>query len=188
MSVWFTGDQHWGHSKMVRSDYSDRPFSTVEEMNEAMVQAWVERVKPGDRVYHLGDVTWGRFEDVVDRLPGQLYLVLGNHDVNRTAKHSRWIWARDAAYIKVEGQKIHLSHYAFETWRSSHHGSWHLHGHSHGNLAPRGRRLDVGVDNLHDGQYAGVPPYAPWAFDEVRLVMDRYRQFRQVDHHRDKVK
>ena len=185
-NVWFTGDTHFGHAAMLRPDYSDRPFDSVEDMNEALIKAWADRVKPGDRVYHLGDVTWGNFDHVADRLPGQLYLVIGNHDAKKTARHSRWIWAKDAAYIKVEGQRIHLSHYAFETWRSSHRGSWHLHGHSHGNLEPRGRRLDVGVDNHEPAAVMGHRPlYSPWSFEQVAALMAT-RKFAEVDHHRER--
>ena len=56
----------------------------------------------------------------------------------------------DATYVSGKDQQlIVLSHYAFEVWRNSHHGSWHLHGHSHNNLpTPDSKlRLDVGVDN-----------------------------------------
>ncbi len=189
-NVWFTGDQHWGHAKMMRPDFAGRPFANVEEMDEALIQAWVARVQPGDRVYHLGDVIWGNFNSIVDRLPGQLYLVMGNHDEGKTAKHPRWIWAKDAAYFKVNDQKFHLSHYAFETWRSSHHGCWHLHGHSHGSLPPRGRRLDVGVDN-HEivpgigGAGFGNAWGSPWSFEEVAAVM-ALRKFVQLDHHAER--
>jgi calcineurin-like phosphoesterase family protein len=174
--VWFTGDHHWGHPRMREESFGGRPFATTEEMDEAMIQGWVDRVKPGDRVYHLGDFAFTKDLGFIDRLPGQLYLVQGNHDRNRVLKHPRWIWVKDAEYLKVRGQKIHLSHYPFETWRSAHWGAWHLHGHSHGNLAHRGRRMDVGVD--------GHPDFAPWSFDEVAQVMEG-RPFVQVDHHRE---
>jgi calcineurin-like phosphoesterase family protein len=38
-----------------------------------------------------------------------------------------------------------------ERWESSHHGSWHLFGHSHNMFHPDGLRFDVGVDtnNFH---------------------------------------
>jgi calcineurin-like phosphoesterase family protein len=52
--------------------------------------------------------------------------------------------------IPVEGEKypkvVVLSHFPLEVWDRKHYGSYHLHGHSHGNLPPRGRRMDVGVD------------------------------------------
>ena len=173
--VWFTGDQHWNHGLMVKK----RGFPSIEEMNEYLVQAWGKRVHPGDRVYVLGDVSWGAPTPFLDRVPGQLYLINGNHDSKKIIRHPRWVWAREAAYIKVQGQGIHLSHYAFETWRNSHHGSWHLHAHSHGNLAPRGRRWDVGVETH--------PLSSPWPFEEVQWVLGGSK-FEQVDHHKEKEK
>jgi len=176
--VWFTADTHFGHAAMLRPDYCDRPFFSVEEMDHMLLRAWVAHVKPGDRVYHLGDVALRDFDAIADKLPGQLYLIIGNHDSKRTIRHPRWIWAREAAYIMVASQKIHLSHYPFETWRNAHHGAWHLHGHSHGNLLPRGRRMDVGVDTR--------PDFAPWSFEQIAAIMAG-RQYVQVDHHIENV-
>lgn len=39
-----------------------------------------------------------------------------------------------------------LSHYAHRTWPHRYHGDLHLHGHSHGELAPIENSLDDGVD------------------------------------------
>ena len=60
-----------------------RPFSSVEEMNEAMVDNWNSVVQRGDKVYHLGDVFFGpkpEFQSLWPRLNGRKRLVVGNHD------------------------------------------------------------------------------------------------------------
>ncbi len=46
------------------------------------------------------------------------------------------------AEISVHGQPIVICHYAMRVWNRSHHGAWHLYGHSHGNLpdTPTSRR------------------------------------------------
>lgn len=41
---------------------------------------------------------------------------------------------------------IVLCHYAMRTWDRSHYNSWHLYGHSHGDLPSIGMSMDVGVD------------------------------------------
>ena len=43
-------------------------------------------------------------------------------------------------------QVIVLCHYALRVWDRAHYGSWHLYGHSHGQLPSLGLSLDVGVD------------------------------------------
>lgn len=78
---WFTSDLHLGHGNVVR--YCGRPFTTVDEMNDALVEAWNREVAPDDEVWILGDLAMGRIADtlpLVGDLPGRKHLVLGNHD------------------------------------------------------------------------------------------------------------
>lgn len=36
--IWFTSDLHLGHRAVI--NFQDRPFGTVEEMNEALIKNW----------------------------------------------------------------------------------------------------------------------------------------------------
>ena len=88
MKLWFTSDSHFGHYNIIK--YAGRPFASVQEMDEAMVQGWNERVKPEDHVYHLGDVTMKRPKysmGVLGRLNGHKRLVRGNHDIYKTKEY-----------------------------------------------------------------------------------------------------
>jgi len=73
-NTFIVSDTHFGHEKtctvFTRSDGSPlRPFANADEMNEAMVKAWNDRVKPNDRLYHLGDVVINRkYLSILDRL------------------------------------------------------------------------------------------------------------------------
>jgi calcineurin-like phosphoesterase family protein len=59
-----------------------RPWNTVEEMDEAMVENWNKVVKPDDRVYHLGDVVINcKALPILNRLNGRKVLIKGNHDI-----------------------------------------------------------------------------------------------------------
>lgn len=87
MTIFFTSDTHFGHANILSFTDVDgqliRPwFSSVEEMNEVMVERWNGRVKEGDKVYHLGDVGFGRsnIASIMPRLRGSKRLILGNHD------------------------------------------------------------------------------------------------------------
>lgn len=141
--IWFTSDQHFGHSNIIR--YCNRPFDNVEEMNLAIINNHNSLVKTGDIVFHLGDFTFGTHLQYLKRLNGSAhYLILGNHD-RKTPEGFGWV--KDTYFLKYEKKiQIFLSHYAHRTWPSRHYGSIHLFGHSHGTLENEGNSMDVGVD------------------------------------------
>ena len=82
MSKFFvTSDQHFNHKNIIK--YCDRPFSSVEEMNEELIKRWNAVVSKDDTVFVLGDFFMGRLteiEDILSRLNGHIMLVEGNHD------------------------------------------------------------------------------------------------------------
>lgn len=81
MKIWITSDTHLDHRNIIR--YCDRPFNSVEEMNEAIIKNWNERVGKDDLVIHLGDFCKGDAEKIKEfrnKLNGIIILILGNHD------------------------------------------------------------------------------------------------------------
>jgi len=152
----FTADTHFNHKSIIEACY--RPFKNVWAMNSFMVEKWNEVVSKGDVVYHLGDFALPNkgdgheIEDIIDKLAGTIILILGNHDERNLRKKHLEKFAKvvDLDYIKLvdngNSYRAMLCHYPMKTWRASCHGSWHLHGHSHGNLPDYGFAMDVGVD------------------------------------------
>ena len=146
-----------------------------------MIAQWNGMVTKSDTVYHLGDVTFGDPYPFISRLNGKIFLVPGNHD--RQAKYERLIRSGKVTILpelyrcSLNGQHMTLCHYALATWDRAHHGSWMLHGHSHGTYQGRGKILDVGVDNLKNN-------YSPISFDDLKVIMDA-KSFEVVDHHGD---
>ena len=179
MTSWFSADFHLGHSNIL--EYSNRPFSSVTEMNESIIENHNKLVKPSDCWYFLGDFALCKTEDAIEmlkRLNGQKFTVFGNHDkYNRKSKEytSLWQWAKDYAEIRIEDQAIVLMHFPLLSWNRMHYKSWDLHGHCHGSLQPnaKARRLDVGVDCFN---------YNPVSFEQIKLIMDE-RGGDLVDHH-----
>ena len=148
-TTFFTADLHLGHYNIIR--YCNRPFSSVYEMDEAIIENWNDVVSPRDSVYILGDFSF-RTSTIYDvdkyfsRLAGNKFLILGNHDKGHV-KHLPWGWVKDVYLLKgLNKEGIWLSHYAHRSWYNSFHGSWHLYGHTHGRSAPYGRSFDIGVD------------------------------------------
>jgi calcineurin-like phosphoesterase family protein len=88
-NIWVVSDTHFNHANILRFTDSNtgeliRPgFADVTEMNEVMIQNWNGVVRPGDKVYHLGDVFFGDrdyFKRMWPRLMGSKRLIVGNHD------------------------------------------------------------------------------------------------------------
>ena len=177
MTIWFTSDTHFGHEKIV--GLCGRPFANVEEMDETLIKNWNAKVNKSEIVYHCGDFSLAKdlkkIPQYVRRLNGQIHLIMGNHDQKRAKFLSGFADVKHYKEVKYNEQKIILCHYAFKTWNKSHHGSWNLHGHSHGSL-PRdykAKQLDVGVD---------VWGFSPLSFEEVSKELEKH-VFVPVDQH-----
>jgi len=175
--IWFTSDTHFCHDKII--EYCNRPFASVEEMNEALINNWNDRVSVGDIVYHTGDFLLGnnsnKIPEIVKRLKGQIHLILGNHDQKRTKHLVGFADIKSYKEVKYDNQRIILCHFPFKVWNKSHHGSWNLHGHSHGSLTRDYsiKQLDVGVDCWN---------YRPLSYEDVKLEMEKHGS-KLVDHH-----
>lgn len=162
-NVFFTSDLHLGHEAIIK--FQPRPFNSVEEMDEILIQNWNSRISKSDRVYMLGDFSWISPRHYLHRMNGNIHWINGNHD-----KASRnWLLdykniksVQDIKTITVHGVSICLCHYAMRVWNKSCHNQWHLYGHSHGGVAGAGKSFDVGVD-CHD--------YMPIEFAEVEAIM-----------------
>lgn len=158
-NFFFTADQHFGHAGILRHQSETRPFNSVEEMDEAMIERWNRVVGKGDVVRVLGDFSFyspEKTREILKRLNGQKSLIRGNHDASsdRPATRKCWSTIKDYDRVKVPRtdfpsvrQPIVLSHYAMRSWHGSFRGAWMLHGHSHGTLTDYGGLIcDVGVD------------------------------------------
>jgi calcineurin-like phosphoesterase family protein len=181
----FTADTHFWHRGVI---HHCRPWaSSVEHMNETIIQAWNSVVADEDEVYHLGDFSFAgtaKTLAILDQLRGRKHLILGNHDKGlNAAVLERFVWVDKLKTIKIPDpdapggiQRIVLCHYPMLTWDMAQHGTWHLHGHSHGNLKPTpGRRLDVGTDTS----------MIPWGYEGIKARM-KDKTFETVDHHSEK--
>lgn len=178
--LYLTADLHFNHEKIIM--LSHRPFHSVREMNEALIFNWIKRVKKHDDVYVIGDFSfksssYEAVETIFNQLTGRKHLVIGNHD--KEEKHVLslpWNTISDMNMVKYNKQGIFLCHYPIISWPHIKEGTWHAHGHCHGNLSfNMGKMYDVGVDGND---------YELLSFDELKTIMDQ-KPYESLDHHVD---
>lgn len=137
--IFFTSDLHFGHENVIRFD--NRPFDTVEEMDEEMIKHWNAKVGKGDIVYVLGDFIWkaatNEAVSIIRRLNGQIILIKGNHDrfLHNAAAKKALAGIKDYDDICVileDGttRRCILSHYFIPFYNGHRYQAIHLHGHS----------------------------------------------------------
>lgn len=82
--IYIISDTHFGHSNILKfldsKGETFRKFSSLEEMDETMIENWNKTVRPQDLVYHMGDVYFGEGYKHLWRLNGHKRLIVGNHD------------------------------------------------------------------------------------------------------------
>ena len=132
MSLYLTSDNHFFHENIIM--YCNRPFSSVEEMNEKMVKRWNKRVGKEDIVVHLGDFSLGKpgpTLDLIDELNGNIFLIKGNHD-----RRTRTFWELKAGFKRYFKRSIYISDNITLSHRPERvKGVINLHGHVHNNLS-----------------------------------------------------
>ncbi|MDR2888771.1 MAG: metallophosphoesterase family protein [Lachnospiraceae bacterium] len=113
---YYIADLHFYHNAM-NTKMDRRGFSSAEEMNEHIITRWNEKVRRGDDIIILGDLSWGDLtvtEELLKRLKGNLYLISGNHD-KALKKKERFIsyfkWIKPYEEISDNQRKVVLCHY-----------------------------------------------------------------------------
>lgn len=165
-NVFLISDTHFFHERVI--GFSKRPFSNVDEMNEAMVDNWNKVIGKRDTVWHLGDLCFGppRNLQIVQRLHGQKNLILGNHD-------QYGIRAYTDLFNKIEAAKKYdgylLTHIPihpdeFYRWEGNVHGHLHVKEVLKSPHHPDKRYFNVSVEKIG---------YTPIAWEEIKKRMSK---------------
>jgi len=174
-NIWFISDTHFGHENILGfTNYDGTPvrpeFSSVEEMDETLIDNWNSVVKDQDKIYHLGDIAMSKHHlgYYFDRLNGKKRLVRGNHDVAKTREYMKYF--QDVYGCRTWGRGFIATHIPIHPESV---GRWsiNLHGHLHCNVVrlPNGeedpRYLNVSVERVN---------YTPIHIDEIhKIIKDR---------------
>jgi calcineurin-like phosphoesterase family protein len=144
-AVFLVSDTHFGHAGVCRFMREDgvtklRPWDDPQEMDEFMIKAWNERVRPTDKVYHLGDVVINRRAmSTLARLNGDKVLIRGNHDIFRDDEYRQY-FRELRAYHVMNG--LILSHIPVHEASLGRFGC-NIHGHLHANRVMKARGVDA---------------------------------------------
>lgn len=183
VNIWFTSDLHFGHKNIIK--FCNRPWETTEEMDEALIANWNSVVGEKDIVFDLGDfafATNGRWKELIQRLNGKHYLILGNHDITRwPGDKTMELFDRveQQMIIYIDNRCIYLNHYPYlcygGSWKNPERAVWQLYGHVHTCPNSSGAddermiykfpyQYDVGVDNNN---------YMPVSWNQVKEYINK---------------
>ena len=202
--VWVCSDSHFAHKNICRGvtewrlpDGSvpidqTRDFQTIEQMNETIVNNINSVVGQDDVLIHLGDWSFGGFENIQkfrDRiLCKEIHLILGNHDtsIEKNRENVQELFTSVSHYTKLmyKLKTFVLFHYPVTSWDGLNKGHIQLHGHVHlpTNLRfGKGKKMDVGMD--------GHPTFGVYDIDDIIRIMDKREIASDMlfDHHTDEV-
>lgn len=170
--LWFTSDTHYNHANIcsATTKWTDpvtcREFKTLEHMNAHLVGNINECVEQDDILFHLGDWSFGGFEQIQkfrDQIVCKnIHIVTGNHDhhIENNRENCQSLFSSVNKYVELNvkwnvGTNLQneatfvLMHFPIASWNNMARGAIHLHGHVH--FEPRlrvqaGKMMDVGVD------------------------------------------
>ncbi len=162
--LWLWSDLHLG-DYMAPSSFG-RPFNSVLEMDDKLLDAWNQAVGADDTLIVAGDVLLGSPRERADRTqriseaPGYKVLVYGNHDQNGQGGITTDSFDEAHFAVRLAGDPVLLITHIPLTDVPA--GTVNVHGHTHHRDAPgAGRHINVCVEQLE---------YRPRRLSEIRRL------------------
>ena len=200
--LWFTSDTHYNHANICSSTtkWSDpvtcREFKSLEHMNAHLVGNINEMVGQDDILFHLGDWSFGGFEQI-ELFRNQIvcknvHIITGNHDhhIENNKEGIQSLFSSVNKYLNLVVKynvgtplmgdaRFALMHFPIASWDNMARGAIHLHGHVHFEADKRigaGKMMDVGCD--------GNELYPIEMSEVLKLMRDQpIKSMFEFDHH-----
>ena len=180
-NLFLTSDSHFNHANIIK--FCNRPFDSVEEMNEILISNWNNTVPKDGIVFHLGDFAFGGSEvwhKILSRLNGQIHLILGNHDLKnfRQGYADSFASVQEQLTIDIGKKKVILTHFpllCYHGAQGTEMNVWNLIGHVHTLKSNNSGKDFERLQYLFPTQYdVGVDfnNYTPISFQEVKEKID----------------
>jgi calcineurin-like phosphoesterase family protein len=161
MNIFFYSDPHFGDQNLIDGKY--RPFKSVKEMNDCLINNYKKIVKEEDLVIWLGDCVFGNEWEQVCSLPGKRILIKGNHDRNlKKLSKLKFLFMKDEDVMIIDNKTCRLSHYPYSDnykgvvrkFLERNQEDFLIHGHTHQGRKMIDNQIHVGVDSWN---YCPVP-------------------------------
>ena len=167
-NIFLISDHHLGHEntfklfKLADGITPLRPFTSIDEMHKTMVDNHNSVVKPSDKVYFLGDVSFGsKYIHLLDEMNGEKILIKGNHDTLKLSVYMKYFKDVRGSH-QFDG--VLLTHIPVHPESLARWGV-NIHGHLHANRVK-------GSDGLDDKRYFNVSVeqlnYTPISLEQVK--------------------
>lgn len=150
-STWIISDPHFDHKNIIR--YTNRPFWSIEQMNEHILWNWNNKIKSDDLVFFLGDMAFGRGSRKarwwLTQLNGRKIYLKGSHDkeIRPTSVLDKVLFVCDCVVLRTDACTYLLVHDSFNKPYWFH--GWVVHGHYHDTrpyLDTKWKRVNVSVE------------------------------------------
>lgn len=145
--VFVIADTHFGHKNILGMQPGERPFASIEEHDREIVARWNAVVRPGDSVWHLGDVFFTKDGHLpLAACNGLKRLVMGNHDHYPLAVYQQY-FKRIAGATEYKG--CILTHVPVHPGQLESRFRLNIHGHMHGKTVGDPRYSCVSVEQTN---------------------------------------
>lgn len=176
MPRYLTSDLHLGHENII--DHCNRPFTSIDEMNETLIDNWNSCVDERDVVFFLGDL--GKFAGQdqlhhwLDQLNGRIVFIQGNHD--KPERYTTGVNTHQYYILQNGNREFCLTHSpenAPKYWND-----WIIHGHHHNNdlenyplLHPENKTVNISIE---------LTNYKPIEESQLLELLDRNQKITEV--------
>lgn len=182
--IYYIADTHFGHANIIR--FCNRPFATVEEMNQFMINNWNRRVNPDDYVYIVGDFAYRSsvsVPQIVKSLNGHKHLITGNHDHSWLENENVKNLFESVSHMEIindSGRRVVLCHYPLMTWSGEKKGAYMVFGHIHNHtsdlpfwsfIANNDHLLNAGAD---------INNFTPVTLNELIKNNEAFKRFADI--------
>lgn len=166
--TWFIGDTHFGHKRILEYEPHHRPFHSIEEMHEKIIENWNKKVRSSDLVYHLGDFALDIiFIDLGKCLNGRKKLIMGNHDKYDIRHYSNYF---EYIYGSHVWKKCILTHIPVHPNSLGSRFILNIHGHLHSKSVKCDEKDDLRYFNVSCERNNLTPIHCDEILERIKLI------------------